>query len=85
MAYSDYTGALDTLRTLMAADDWQGAREQLLVVRSRLVELPDVGLTSGDSLKFRVGELDRIESEIKGKLASNLNRFLHTRTNYATR
>ena len=75
---------MTTLRTNIASKDWATARDQLLTCRTWLAGIPDGG--EGDkNWRFRSGELDKLDETIKEKLSGNKNRFIHTRTNYATR
>jgi len=87
MAFSDYTAALDTLRTHITNKDWEAAADQLLVVRTRAAEEVMSGSMDNASFTNAFSLLKDMQRDIELKLSGTGTdrRFLETRTNYASR
>lgn len=83
MAFSDYTSALETLRTHIGNQAWGNARDQLMVCRAWLASLAE-GSTEGKSVKFLESQLDKLEESIKARHAAgnSPNRLGTARTSY---
>ena len=85
MAFSDYTSALSTLRTHIASQDWDSARDQVLTCRAWLASLVEGG-GDGKTLRYDAAtkELDALEREIKARQAAgnSPNRLGRARTSY---
>ena len=88
MARADFVAANAILRTHIQNGEWAQAATQLIVVRSWLAEEIESGTAEGVTFReMAITQLDAIQKEIEQHqgAAARDRRFLHTRTNYASR